>query len=202
MAGLITASIVVAAPANATVSNGPGSGSFSTSDTVHSRNTVRYSDQDVVDFFVFSSGPAAIAHPEILENLGTEPQPEPKRASLAAATSALMSVDPDFHENVTLAVQAGDPYLAESALKQLVDDVQAYQAKHVTKNMTAVSTQSAGQGAVWAFTTIWLSAAVAVTALAVVSVAGIFLALYQNPGDSSDLAKQEFAANIATSLSL
>lgn len=187
-AGLVTAGLI-ALPANAE----------SAHSGLSSSSSVKYSDGDVVDFFIFASGPAAKAHPEILENLGAKPKAEPAAKDLATVTTALLNVDPVFHKRVTLDVQAGDPYKAESAVKRLVADVQTLQGSGATKKLDATASAGKNSTTFFPYTTVAVTAVAVVTVLAVASVAGIFLALYQSPADSSDLARQDLTANLAAS---
>ena len=160
-----------------------------------------YSDEDVVSFFLFASGPAAAEHADVLEDLGTEALPEPKPAILESLTEALLAVDPEFHEDVTLAVQSGDPYKVEAAVEQLVADVSQLQRERAPRGVEATAAgkaQAATNFYVWA--QVAVSAAVVVAVAAVVSVAVVLLALYQNPGDSSDLIRQHLASKISEAL--
>lgn len=187
---LVVAGVGFATPANAAGSD---------SDGLSAGDAAEYTDQDVVEFFLFASGPAAKEHPEILENLGAEPKARPDAVDLAQVTDALLSVDPEFHESVTLAVQAGDPYQAESAVERLVKDVQDLQASSGTKGSDPTGAAGKTSVSFFPYTTVAVTFGVVVTVLVVVSVAGVFLALYENPGDASDLTKQDLAANLAAS---
>lgn len=193
---LVLASVVGVAPAQAatdTRAHVPTSSPAS---------QLKYSDQDVVNFFAFGSGPAAATHQDLMANLGITPQAVPAKV-LTSLTKALLSVDPNFHQAVTVDVQAGDPYKAESAVKTLVADVRTLQsqvAKAATTDASAASARAAGSGGyqVFAFAYVAVSTVLVVAAGGVVSVIAVFLALYQSQ-DSSHLTRDNATASLASS---
>lgn len=195
--GLLAASVALAAsPAYAAPVNHVSTSSALTASSAN----LRYSDRDVVDFLVFARGPIAKEKPELVEQLNMTPVLEAPTTVTDEVLAELLAEDPDFHDNVTVKAQAGDPYEAEEALTAFSRDVQAVAAKHQAPTGLQV-TAAASSGSVWAFANYVLSVQVAVTAAVAVSVAGVVAALvviaYQRPGEDSAIVRQSYASALS-----
>lgn len=163
--------------------------------------TLRYSDLDVVDFLVFARGPIARDKPELVDQLNMTPVLDAPESVSQQVLTDLVSVDPDFHANVTAKAQANDPYEAEASLQNFTADVNAVAAKYKVAPGTLSRSKKAANGQVWAFSNYVVSVQVAVAAAVAVSVIGVIAALaviaYQRPGDSSGITAQKYAASWA-----
>lgn len=159
-----------------------------------------YSDRDMVDFLVFARGTIANDRPELVSQLGMTPVLDAPDSVTDQLMADLLVVDPLFHENVTKKAQANDPYEAEASLTAFSSDIQAVAAAHKVKaDSSQMAAASAASGSSYAFTNYVVSTQVAVTAVLAASVLGVVAALvvfaYQHPADSSEIARQRYAAS-------
>lgn len=166
------------------------------------KSSARYSDADVVKFFFFGAGPVAEERPDLVKALNIPSQPAVPDSVVTAVLDGLKSVDPAFHKNVTVNAQAGDPYKAEAAFKNLVADAKALSDKMSQKTEVSAGGRATANGIWYAYANVWLSTTVAATAglaVSVVAVAGALVVfLYQEPTDSSDLVRQNFVSALTT----
>lgn len=195
---LAVALMISATPAQAAVQS-----TEAHSTSAATRASERYSDADVVKFFFFGTGPIASARPDLVKALNIPSQPSVPDSVVKLVVDGLKSVDPAFHANVTLNAQAGDPYKAEAAFKNLVADAKALSDKMSSTQAPASSAARATANGIWyAFANVWLSTTVVATAglaVSVVAVAGALVVFaYQEPSDTSDLVSQNFAAALST----
>jgi hypothetical protein len=162
---------------------------------------VKYTDSDIVEFFVWGRGPAAVARPDLLATLGITPQSKPTPSVLATTVADFKAVDSHFHGGVTLALQAHDPYRTQSGIEEFSTDIQTLVA-HSSPNSSptiAAASRAVPDGSVYGSTNYLLFTQVAVSAALVLAVAGVvsigvvFLAFYQKPADQSNLIAQTYA---------
>lgn len=78
----------------------------------------RYSDDDIVSFFILHSGPVFDRRPDLALRLGYV-RNTPSAETVASVMSLFRQVDPKLHQRVTTAVQSGDPVRAEAGLQAL-----------------------------------------------------------------------------------
>lgn len=150
-----------------------------------------YSDLDVVMLFLAGRGPIAERYPDLADTLVPRKAPEQPLAAYQAVLDQLLAVDPEFHENVTLPIQSGDPYLAEEALERFRADILLFapaQPSGVGMGRCAIG--------VWFF----VASAVAVVVAAVVGAVAVpVYAVYYVPDESAkQFDLQNFAAALAT----
>lgn len=71
-----------------------------------------YSDDDVVEFLVFGSGPIARSNPDVLKRLHLK-SAAVSTQHVQAATRAIVAADQNFNTHVTRAILSGNPYAVE-----------------------------------------------------------------------------------------
>jgi|GEM_PF-3201367 len=165
-------------------------------------NALKYSDEDVISFFILHSGPVFDARPELATQLRyTRTNPNPGTAS--AVTHLFRQADPKLHERVTEAVQSGDPVRAEAGIKALTDDFSKVVAhlKESKAHKGTVSPLDYNNGPVSNFVdTVTFVAAAAVVLGAVAAVAGaVFFVLYTPDETSTEYDRQLNAVAVAKS---
>jgi SdpC family antimicrobial peptide len=195
---LIASSALVAAPAFA-VEVAPPRHATATAST-SAGDSLPYSDRDVVEFLVFGRGAIAADKPDLATSMGITPIPDAPAHVTDKLLADLMQVDPSFNSRVTVPAQAGDPYMAEASIKAFSADVQKVAAEYRVseKTLRSASVAADNNGQVTGFANYVISTQVVVAAALAVSVLGVVAALvvfaYQNPGDSSSLAREGYAA--------
>lgn len=205
---MLTLSTAAALVAGTTISATPATAADSapaarTAAAASASNALHYSDRDIVDFLVFGRGPIATEQPELLKNMNITTVKDAPASVTDQLLTDLKSVDPAFHDRVTVEAQAGDPYKAEASIKAFTADVQAVAAKYqvTQKTVRAASTAATANGQVYAFANYVISVQVAVAASLAVSVIGVVAALavfaYQKPGDSSAITREGYASSWA-----
>lgn len=154
VAGALTVTTGVAAPAFATSLN-HNVVAVQTSKATSPKATTTYGDQDVVALLVFGTGPIAAKYPALAKSLNDQRTAATgTTAQISQFTNQLLSVDPKFHQLVTLGVQSHDPYAAQQALARLdVDITTWYKQQDVTFQKSAAARPDG---------TIWLKQTVAV----------------------------------------
>lgn len=100
-----------------TVADGPSV----TSEAKASTADQKYSDRDVVAFFVLGTGRIYDDKPELAKSLGITRQ-DVSDADIEYVLQKFNEVDPEFNSAVTNALQSGDAERAQSGLDRLVDD--------------------------------------------------------------------------------
>lgn len=107
-------------------------------------NKPAYSDIDILKLLLFAKGKVAEDHPETAKALlnGRRPAAElPSDATFESMVTQLKTVDPEYHEKVTLGVQVNDPLKAEQAMKRLSDDLnEVYRLRDETVDEGGVTT--------------------------------------------------------------
>ena len=91
----------------------------------------------------------------------------------------LTQVDPDYHEQVTVAIQQGDPFATEAAMKRLDHDIALIIAQDTKGRLarTGVVTEAAAHADGWFWHDAYIAAeayVAAVAAAAVYEAAGVF----------------------------
>jgi SdpC family antimicrobial peptide len=97
--------------------------------SIKQNSSPRYSDSDVLQYMLFSSGRIPKEHSKIDVRSQTLPEAvQSKYKQVADVIAACMlSIDSDYHETVTKGIQSGDPYKTELALNQIRKDGEAWQ---------------------------------------------------------------------------
>ncbi|RMI14098.1 hypothetical protein, partial [Cellulomonas triticagri] len=80
----------------------------------------RFSDRDVVSFFLLATGPLFDTHRGLARELGMQRQEVPAQV-VDEVLAAVRSIDPDFDSDVLAPIQSGDPVRAEAALSRLAE---------------------------------------------------------------------------------
>jgi SdpC family antimicrobial peptide len=150
-----------------------------------------YSDLDVVMLFLAGRGPIAERYPDLADTLVPNKAPQQPQAAYQAVLDQLLTVDPAFHENVTVPIQSGDPYLSEAALERFRSDILLFapaQPSGVGMGRCAIG--------VWFF----VASAVAVVVAAVVGAVAVpVYAVYYVPDESAkQFDLQKFAGALAS----
>lgn len=105
-------------PASAT------STSVKTSTVTTSSSKLAYSDKDVLSFLASGRGPLAEQVPQLQQYVpSTESELTP--AQLDKLLALFTKADPQFHRNVTVPLQSGDPYKTLAAVKAVEKDTSA-----------------------------------------------------------------------------
>lgn len=152
-----------------------------------------YGDIDIVMLLLAGRGPIADRYPALADTLVPDKAPEQPMEAYEAVLNKLYEVDPEFHDNVTVPVQSGDPYLAEAALNKFRADIELFAAEQPT---------GVGKGrcvvGVWVF----VASALAVVVAAVVGAVAVpVYAVYYVPDESAkQFDLQNFAAALAATL--
>ncbi|WP_454109675.1 hypothetical protein [Leifsonia shinshuensis] len=152
-----------------------------------------YGDLDIVMLFLAGRGPIADRYPALADTLVPVKAPEQPVEAYEAVLNKLYEVDPEFHDNVTVPVQSGDPYLAEAAVDKFRADIELFSAEQPT---------GVGKGrcvvGVWVF----VASALAVVVAAVVGAVAVpVYAVYYMPDESAkQFDLQKFAAALARTL--
>ncbi|WP_083798102.1 sporulation delaying protein family toxin [Corynebacterium pseudogenitalium] len=114
---------------------------------------LKYSDSDIVDLLVFSDGPAATNNPELAKLLQSNNPDKyvPTSEDLDIAQDLLETEISDFHQEVTVPIQSGDPYKVTDALDRVSIAIQNITAEQ-TAQTPAVSTYGMG----WHDANLWV----------------------------------------------
>ncbi|MFJ4262151.1 hypothetical protein ACIPYU_06890 [Paenarthrobacter nicotinovorans] len=145
----------------------------------------RYSDDDIVSFFILHAGPVFDLRPDLALRLGYV-RNTPSAETVTTVMSLFRQVDPKLHQRVTTAVQSGDPVRAEAGLKALTDDFEQVMANmRKTQSLAGgISPMSYNNGPVSNFVdTITFVAVAAVVLGAVAVLAGAVLVIFYAPQD-------------------
>lgn len=173
-------------------------------------NELTYSDEEVVAFFVLGAGKIYDENPELAESMGI-PRQDVSKEDVEYVTNLFLSVDPDFHEGVTEAVQSGDPDKAQDGLDRLVSDAEAVREKLESENAQSgsESTEASAQAAKAAggvYTTNYVAVAnvavggTAAVVLVAAAAVGVVVVLYSPDATATDYEKDLLASNVAESL--
>ncbi|MFJ4209772.1 hypothetical protein ACIPY2_15070 [Paenarthrobacter sp. NPDC089675] len=163
----------------------------------------RFSDEDVVSFFILHTGAVFDVRPDLASRLAyvrTSPGPE----AIATVMSLFGQVDPKLHQRVTVAVQSGDPVRTEAGLKALTDDYNQVMTRVSLKKGLdgGISPMSYNNGPVSNFVdTITFVALAAVVLGAVAVVAGaVFVLFYAPEKNGTEYDRQLSSLAVARSL--
>ncbi|KHK96037.1 hypothetical protein LK09_16945 [Microbacterium mangrovi] len=213
IAALITAGALASSSLTAAPSQPQDSGADSASQVVAAADSPqpqdpKYSDADIVEFFLFGRGPAADDRPDLIESLGIVVQPEPNASTVSGIVRTLTTADPSFHERVTAQLQARDPYKAEAGMKAFASDLRGITAtasastgpRRLLTSKAVSSGWAVGQNYIALYNTAVVSVGFAVSVALVASIAGVVLAFYERPDDTSDLRQQQYAQALAGAL--
>ncbi|WP_287904529.1 hypothetical protein [Arthrobacter sp.] len=164
---------------------------------------LRYSDEDVISFFVLHAGPVFDARPDLATQLGYV-RTHPSAETVSAVMKLFRQADPQLHERVTEAVQSGDPVRTEAGLRALTDDFNKVveRIKESRSQKGTVSPLDYNNGPVSNFVdTITFVAAAAVVLGAVAAVAGaVVFVLYTPDSTATAYDRQLNALAVAKSL--
>ncbi|MFF1879403.1 hypothetical protein [Leifsonia sp. NPDC058230] len=189
---MVTAALVGSVGA---VANGsPASAVPSHSVVSPSAQEAEYTDSEIVELFLFAQGRAAEDHPDLaVQVLRGTTIPVVEQGMVDFVTAGLIRMDPEFHATVTGAVQSQDPYLVKAALLRLTEDTNHWLDQTQTNQSPMVQARDwfYPKSNIAVMNQVAAAAVVAVTLAALVSVVGVFLALYS----FDDKGKDQFTAD-------
>lgn len=184
------------------------SGTVSPSESIRSSQidapkALKFSDEDVISFFVLHAGPIFDARPDLAKKFGYV-RTHPSATVVTAIDDLMQKVDPAFHERVTVALQSGDPVRAQAGLGALTSDYNkaVIRVKSSNTKTDTLSPDGWKNGPVVNFVdTINFVAAAAIVLGAVAVLAGAVLVIFYAPDTSaSEYDQQLNALAISTSL--
>lgn len=187
-AGAAAAMVIgVTAPATASPEVTPHAASAAASGDV----ALRYSERDIVAFFLLGTGPVLATHQELARTLGIRQQEVPD-ATIDALVTRIVAIDPNFQQTVVEPIQSGDPVRAKAAL----DSLSVTTAK-LTASRLGTTSRATPQGA-WKLTN-WVlttnaAAAAFVVAVAAAAVVGPVLVVLYRPSESMTRFEGELQA--------
>lgn len=159
--------------------------SVATTDQNRAKNH-RYSDEDVISFFILHAGPVFDLRPDLAKRLGYS-RNTPSTEVVSTAVSLFREVDPKLQQRVTAAVQSGDPVRVEAGMRALTDDFNLVMARvnNAKTRDGGISPLAYNNGPVSNFvSTITFVAVAAVVLGAVAVLAGAVLVILYAPEDT------------------
>ncbi|MCX5204974.1 hypothetical protein OG897_26400 [Streptomyces sp. NBC_00237] len=82
------------------------------------KETVKYSDTDLLQLLLAAQGPIAEAHPELKQMLGFNPdKPQTDEGALGKVIAGYLGAHPNFHQEMAVPFHTGDPVRVDAALR-------------------------------------------------------------------------------------
>ena len=160
-----------------------------------------YNDREAIEFLAFGSGSIDTDNPGLISALGYDglAAEAPPAELIDEILAGVTEVNPDFHDEVTVPLQSGDPVAVEAALTTYNDSMIKY-----VKSSDDWAVGTGEDGTATAYCLVWpLALAVAL----VVAVVSTRIVAYVGPSTPSAtlasddrLTRQEAAAAIATEI--
>jgi len=166
---------------------------------------LRYSTEDVLSFFVLSTGPLFDTHAALADKLNLQQQEVPE-ALVTDVVSRFEAADPDLLERVIEPVQSGDPLRAQAGMEALSEDAEIVNAQLLKEQGRQASDPNRASARGWLYTTSYVAtvqigaAAAYVAALGAAVVAGVVVVLYQPNGEATEYDRQLAARAISGAL--
>lgn len=166
---------------------------------------LRYSTQDVLSFFVLSTGPLFDTHAVLADELGLQHQEVPEEL-VTDVVDRFEAADPELLERVIAPVQSGDPLRAQAGMDALSEDAKIVNAQLMREQGRQASDQDRASARGWLYTTSYVAtvqvgaAAAYVAALGAAVVAGVVVVLYQPNREATQYDRQLAARAISGAL--
>ena len=208
MKKIIGASIALALTVTSVTAIGVASASASSQSTSvvsEQSQELKYSTEDVLSFFVLSTGPLFDSHADLAERLGLTYQEVPAEL-VADVVDRFEAADPQLLERVIEPVQSGDPLRAQAGMEALSEDAQIVNSALLAEQGKEAADPNRASARGWLYTTSYIAtvqigaAAAYVAALGAAVVAGVFIVLYEPNANASDYDRQLAARAISGAL--
>jgi len=205
---IIGASIALALTVTSVTAIGVASASASSQSTSvvsEQSQELKYSTEDVLSFFVLSTGPLFDSHADLAERLGLTYQEVPAEL-VADVVDRFEAADPQLLERVIEPVQSGDPLRAQAGMEALSEDAQIVNSALLAEQGKEAADPNRASARGWLYTTSYIAtvqigaAAAYVAALGAAVVAGVFIVLYEPNANASDYDRQLAARAISGAL--
>ncbi|MEU8892905.1 hypothetical protein [Streptomyces sp. NPDC048442] len=122
------------------------------------KETVKYSDQDLLKLLLAAQGPVADAHPELKQMLGFNPdKPHTDDGALTKVIAGYLAAHPDFHPDMAVPFHSGDPVRVDAALRDFSVSFNKW-LKETAQPVDSGKPQAVAQAKGW----FWMGAYVAI----------------------------------------
>jgi SdpC family antimicrobial peptide len=122
------------------------------------KETVKYSDTDLLKLLLAAQGPIADAHPELKRMLGFNPdKPHTEDAALGKVVAGYLAAHPGFHQDMAVPFHSGDPVRVDAALRDFSISFNKW-LKETSQPVDGGKPQAVAQAKGW----FWMGAYVAI----------------------------------------